>query len=148
MIFGVAVDLPEIVELRIGQNIFYTQHRSHHGVILIVVFVHAVAAHEVQVGITRLQFLPNRGDVLRVIVVVNRIGFFLSHNAAIEDICLKFLIPRAVFFDSSSIPSWAITESITELLRPREVRSASEMVSKWLRQHFARFATQRTAKRK
>ena len=69
-------------------------------------------------------------------------------NAAIEDICLKFLIPRAVFFDSSSIPSWAITESIAELLRPREVRSASEMVSKWLRQHFARFATQRTAKRK
>ena len=83
MVFGVAVDLPEIVKLGVGQNIFDAQHRRHHGVVLIVVFVHAVAPDEVQVWITRLKFLTNRGDVSCVIVVVNRVRFLLANNAAI-----------------------------------------------------------------
>ena len=60
VIFGVAVDLPEIVELGVGQNIFHAQHRGHHGVILVVVFVHAVAADQMQVRITLLQLFANR----------------------------------------------------------------------------------------
>src|SRR5882724_4736424 len=59
MIFGVSVNLPEIVKLRVGQNIFDTQHRGHHGVILIVVFMHAVASDEMQVWITIVQFLTD-----------------------------------------------------------------------------------------
>jgi hypothetical protein len=86
VIFGITVHLPEIVKPGIGQNIFRAQHRGHHGMILIVVFVHAVAAHEMEVRVTLLDFVANRRHVLRVIVIVNRVGFFLPDNAAVEDI--------------------------------------------------------------
>ena len=86
MIFGVAVDLPEIVKLRISQNIFDAQHRGHHGVILIVVLMHAVAADQMQIRITVVEFLANGGDVPRVIVVVNRIRFLLTNDAAIDKV--------------------------------------------------------------
>src|SRR6478736_762329 len=59
VIFGVAVHLPQIVKPCVGENIFHAQHRCHHGVILVVVFMHAVTANQVQVWITRLQFLAN-----------------------------------------------------------------------------------------
>ncbi len=88
MVFSVAVDLPEVVELGVGENIFDTQHRRHHGVVLIVIFVHAVATDEVQVWITCLQFLTNRGDVPCVIVIVNRVRFLLPNNAAIDEVAL------------------------------------------------------------
>jgi len=45
--------------------------------------VHAVATDQVQVRIARLQFLPNPGDIPRVVVVVNWIRFFLANDAAI-----------------------------------------------------------------
>ena len=54
VIFGVAVDLPEIVKFGVSENIFDAQHRGHHGVVLVVVFVHAVATDEMQVRITRV----------------------------------------------------------------------------------------------
>ena len=88
MVFGVAVDLPEIVKLGVGENIFDAQHRRHHGVVLIVVFVHAVATDQVQIRIACLQFLTNRGDVARVVVVVNRIRFLLANDAAIDEVAL------------------------------------------------------------
>src|SRR5207237_679420 len=86
VILGVGVDLPEIVKLGIGQNIFDTQHRRHHGVVLIVVFVHPVAADEVQIRITGIQLLPNRGDMQRVVVIVNRIRFFLAHDRSVDNV--------------------------------------------------------------
>jgi len=41
----------------VGQNIFRAQHRRHHGVIPIIIFVHGVAPDKVQARITRLQAL-------------------------------------------------------------------------------------------
>ena len=89
MIFGVLVHLPEIVKLGISENIFDAQHRGHHGVILIVVLVHAVAANEMEVRITDIKFFTNRGDVARVIVVVNRICFFLPNDASIDHVAFQ-----------------------------------------------------------
>ncbi len=88
MIFGVSVDLPEIVKLRVGQNIFDTEHRGHHGVILIVILMHAVAPDEMQIRITVIQLLANDGNIARVIIVVNRIRFLLAHNAAVNQVAL------------------------------------------------------------
>ena len=86
MIFGVAVNLPQIVKLCVCQNIFDAQQRSHHGVVLIVVFMHAITADEMQIRITRVQFLPDRSDVPRVLVVVNGISLFLADNAAFDEV--------------------------------------------------------------
>jgi len=86
MIFGVAVHLPQIVKLCVGENIFRTQHRCHHRVVLVVVFVHSVPTDQVQVWVPRVEFLTNGGDVLRVIIVINRIRFFLADDAAINEI--------------------------------------------------------------
>ena len=52
--------------------------------VLVIVFVHAVASDEVQVRITVFELLPNCSDVARVIVVVNRIRFFLTNNTAVD----------------------------------------------------------------
>jgi len=86
VVFGILVNLPEIVESSIGQNILDAQHGGHHGVVLVVVFVHAVAADEVQIWITAFQFLPNRRNVSRVIVIVNRIRFFLANDGPIDNV--------------------------------------------------------------
>ena len=86
VILGVLVHFPEIVELGVGQNIFHAQHRGHHGVVLIVVFVHAVAADEMQIRITIVEFFANGRDMRGVIVVVNRIRFLLPNDAAVEHV--------------------------------------------------------------
>src|SRR4029077_14343155 len=86
VIFGVAVHLPQIVKLRVSENIFHAQHRCHHGVILVVVFMHSVTAYQVQVRVPRVQFLANRGDVPSVVVIVNRIRFLLTNDVAIDEI--------------------------------------------------------------
>ena len=88
MVLGVTVNVPEIVKLGVGQNIFHAQRRRHHGVIPIIIFVHGVAPDKVQVRITRLQFLPDGGDMQRLIVVVNRVGFLVANYAAIHKIAL------------------------------------------------------------
>ena len=54
--------------------------------VLIVVFVHAVAADQVQVRVTAVQFLTDRGDVPCVIVVVNGISFLLADYAAVDKV--------------------------------------------------------------
>ena len=56
--------------------------------VLIVVFVHTVATNEMQVRITRLQFLSNRGHMACVIVVVNRVCLLLANDAALYEIPL------------------------------------------------------------
>ena len=86
MILGVAVYFPEVVKLRVGQDIFHAQHRRHHGVVLVIVFVHPVAANEMEIRITLFELLANGADVLGVIVVVNRISFFLANHRAVEHV--------------------------------------------------------------
>ena len=86
MILGVAVDLPEIVQLRVRQNILSAKHRRHHGVILVVVLVHAVPTDQVQVGKAGLQLDRDGLDVTSVIVIVNRIRFLLPNDTAIEHV--------------------------------------------------------------
>ena len=86
VIFSIPVHLPKIVKLGIGKDIFHAQHRSHHGMILIVVFVHAIAANEMEVRVAFLDFVANRRNVLCVMVVVNWIGFLLPDNAPVDDI--------------------------------------------------------------
>src|SRR5882724_1675868 len=88
MILGIAVYFPEIVKLRVSQDILGAQHRGHHGVVLVVVFVHPVAADEMQIWITRLQLLADRLDVRRVVVVVNRIRFLLANDSPVQDIAM------------------------------------------------------------
>jgi hypothetical protein len=75
----------------VGQNIFRAQHRRHHGVTPIIIFVHGVAPDKVQARITRLPFLPDGVDMPRLIIVVNRVGFLLANYAAIHKIALPSL---------------------------------------------------------
>jgi len=51
--------------------------------------VHAVATDEMQVRVTRFQFLADRRDVPRIVVVVNRIRFFLTNDTAIDEIAFR-----------------------------------------------------------
>ena len=50
--------------------------------------MHPVAPDQVQVWITGLQFPANDVDVLRVIIVVNRIRFLLANDAPVDEIAL------------------------------------------------------------
>ena len=54
--------------------------------ILVVVFVHAITANQVQVWVARLQFFANVRDVARIVVIVNRVGFLLTNDTAIDEI--------------------------------------------------------------
>src|SRR5438128_12007895 len=54
--------------------------------ILIVIFVHAVAANEMEIRVMLFDFVANRRYVLSVMVIVNWIGFFLPDNTAVNDI--------------------------------------------------------------
>ena len=44
VVFGVFVNIPEIVKFLAGDDVAGSQHSGHHAVILVVVFVHAVPA--------------------------------------------------------------------------------------------------------
>src|ERR1051325_9901954 len=62
VVFGVTVHLPQIVKLCVSEDIFHAQHRCHHSVVLVVVFMYAVAANQVEVRVPRIEFLTNGGD--------------------------------------------------------------------------------------
>src|ERR1700682_5123969 len=88
VIFGVLVHLPEIVKLGISENIFDAQHRGHHGVILIVVLVHAVAANEMEARITDIKFFtkptpPSSTSPSRVrpILISSRLASSISSSS-------------------------------------------------------------------
>ena len=51
VVLGVLVDRPDVVHEPAGEDVLRGEHRGHHGVILVVVFVHPVAADQVQVGV-------------------------------------------------------------------------------------------------
>ena len=89
--------------------------------VLVVVFVHAVTANQVQVRVTRVQFLANRSHVPRVVVIVNRIGLLLTNDAAIDEIA--FLrqpdLDQLALCELNQIPIARIPQSIvfeTEIL--------------------------------
>src|SRR5580698_6363026 len=48
VILGVLVHVPHVVERLARENVLRAEHRRHHGVILVVVLVHAVAPDQVQ----------------------------------------------------------------------------------------------------
>ena len=54
-IFGVLIDLPDIVKLFTGDDVRGGEHAGHHRMVLVVIFVHAVAADEMQIGIGELR---------------------------------------------------------------------------------------------
>src|SRR6516162_8792435 len=66
VIFCVLVDLPNVVDTFAGKNVPRREHGGHHGVILIVVFVHSVAADQMQRRKARLQIAPDRRHMLAI----------------------------------------------------------------------------------
>jgi hypothetical protein len=57
----------------------------------------------------------------------------------IKHTCLNFLIPRAVFGDSSSSPSYDVTKIIAALLEPNGFRATARMLGRHLRQQLSHF---------
>ena len=86
MVFGILVDLPGVAELAAGEDVPGHEHRGHHRVVLVVVFVHAVAADEVE---AREAAGDRRADRLHlgvVAVVVDRIRLRLADDMPVDDI--------------------------------------------------------------
>ena len=48
MVLGVFVDAPHVVMARTRKDVPRGQHRGHHGMVLVIVLVHAVATDEMQ----------------------------------------------------------------------------------------------------
>src|SRR5882757_3045387 len=46
VILGVLIDMPYVERAPSKPDILDRQHRGHHGMVLVVVFVHSVAAHQ------------------------------------------------------------------------------------------------------
>src|ERR1019366_9353841 len=86
VVFGVLVHRPDIILPLARQNVFCGKHGGHHGVVLIVVLMHAVAANQVKRGTVFVKGLPNRVHMLLISVVINRIRFRLPDDAAIDHI--------------------------------------------------------------
>src|ERR1700722_6892276 len=86
VIFSVLVYLPNVEETLARQDIPRRQHRGHHGVILIVVFMHSVAADQMQAREALLEVAPDHRDVLAIDVIIYRIGLGLTHHATVDHI--------------------------------------------------------------
>ena len=86
MIFGVFVDLPYVIDAFAGKNVPRRQHSGHHGVILIVVFVHSVSANKMQAWIALLQLAPDHRQMVAIGVVIDGVGFGLTHHAAADHV--------------------------------------------------------------
>src|ERR1035437_8008420 len=86
VVFGVLVHRPDIILPLARQNVCCSKHCGHHGVVLIVILMHAIAANQVKGGTVFVEGLPNRVDVHLVSVVINRICLGLPDDAAIDHI--------------------------------------------------------------
>src|ERR1043166_369027 len=64
MVFGIGVDLPEIVEFGVGEDVFDAEHRGHHGVVLVVIFVPPRPANQMEIRVTIFQLLTDDRDVI------------------------------------------------------------------------------------
>ena len=85
-IFGILIHRPDIILALARQDISCGKHRSHHGVVLVVVLMHAITADQVKRGTVFVERFPNRVHVLLVSVVINRIRLGLPDDAAINHI--------------------------------------------------------------
>ena len=54
--------------------------------ILIVIFVHAIAADEMQRWKSALQLKPDHPHIFKIGFVIDRIGFLLAHDAGVRDV--------------------------------------------------------------
>src|SRR5205085_1416835 len=71
VVFRVLVDVPHVMDALACQNVAGREHGGHHGVVLIVVFVHAVAADQVKRGITAVEIEADHREVLSVAAVID-----------------------------------------------------------------------------
>src|SRR5256885_1128337 len=88
VVLGVLVDVPDVVNGFACQDVLDGEHSRHHGMVLVVVLVHAVAADEMQRREALGQFGADRLDVLLVALVVDGIGLLLAHDATVLDVVL------------------------------------------------------------
>ena len=86
MVLGVFIDLPHVVEPLAGKDIPGGEHGGHHGMVLVVVFMHAIAAYHVKGGKTAFQVATDRHHVIAVVFIINWIGFCLAHYSRVDDI--------------------------------------------------------------
>ena len=86
MIFGVFVDVPDIIDPRAGIDIFNGQHCGHHRMILVVVPVHPVTPDHMQRWIFTFQFAAHRLDIGCIAFVIDGIGFFLTDHSSTDNI--------------------------------------------------------------
>src|SRR6516164_8383793 len=63
VVLGILVDSPNVKQSRSCSYILRCKHRGHHGVILVVVFVHSIAADQVNAIAVFLQSLAYNFDV-------------------------------------------------------------------------------------
>src|SRR5579871_3832161 len=84
VILRVLIHLPQVVHFAFREDVAHAQHGRHHGVVLIVVLVHAVTPDQVQRRKARFHLLTDRSHMCSVIIVVDGIGFRLTDHAAIE----------------------------------------------------------------
>src|SRR5262249_60927333 len=86
VVFAVFIDGPQVIFISPGDDVASRKHGSHHGVVLVVIFVHTVAADEVQVRGKGGESLADEVYVLAVVVVVDGIRFGLANDAAVHDV--------------------------------------------------------------
>ena len=73
MVLGLDIDLPHVVGGAVD-DVLDGEHRRVHRVVLIVVAMHAVAAHRVDIGDVRVEPASQHIDVVVVGGVVHRVG--------------------------------------------------------------------------
>jgi len=73
VIFGILIYRPDVVFPLARQNVFCGKHGGHHGVVLIVVFMHAIAAHQMKSWTGCVERFANRIHMLLIRVVIYRI---------------------------------------------------------------------------
>lgn len=116
MVFGVGVDLPEVVG-GVVEEVFCGEDGGHHGVVLVVVFVHAVAADDLKVG----EVFEGGFDDVDVVLVTRRvdgIGFFHADDGAVVDFIgadeaelLKFIFAEGDELFVGGVPKFVVFEA-------------------------------------
>src|SRR5579883_1685639 len=86
VIFGVLVYGPHVVQTFSRGDVFGGEHGGHHRVVLVVVLVHPVAAHQVQVIAALLQSAAHRIHMAQIGIVVHGVRLLLADHAAVGDV--------------------------------------------------------------
>ena len=105
MIFGILVDVPDIVDARTCSDILDRQHRGHHRVILIIIPVHAVFGQPCAASDSGLRVQRALLRHLRHNRRHRRIGLFLTHHRAADNVSGLQSPRMPISFLASSIRS-------------------------------------------